>query len=82
LLTILIGIMLLNFPAKRRLERSIVSRPKMLWAINWLRDRFGRTPLVLDSAHADAHAKPAKPPDDGQTCPSLAVQLIRIGELP
>jgi hypothetical protein len=58
LLTILIGIMLLNFPGKRRLEQRLVSRPQVLRAINWLRDRFGRSPLELDSAMAHAHAKP------------------------
>src|SRR5262245_22864502 len=30
ILTILIGVMLLNFPGKRRLEKKLVSRPKVL----------------------------------------------------
>ncbi len=47
-LTILIGIMLLDFPGKRELERKIVSRPKVLRAINSLRARFDKPPLVLD----------------------------------
>jgi hypothetical protein len=47
-LTILLGIMLLDFPGKRRLELNIVSRPKVLKAINSLRHRFGKSPLVLD----------------------------------
>ena len=46
ILTILVGIMLLNFPAKRRFERWIVSRPPVLRSINWLRRRNGRPPLV------------------------------------
>ena len=46
LLTILIGLMLLDFPGKRRLERRIVGRPPILRTINRLRRRFGRPPLV------------------------------------
>ncbi len=47
-LTILLGVMLLNFPGKRRLEHWIVSRPKILRAINKLRHRFSKSALVLD----------------------------------
>ncbi len=48
ILTILLGIMLLDFPGKRDLERKIVGRPQVLNAINKLRHRFGKTELVLD----------------------------------
>jgi hypothetical protein len=48
LLTILIGVMLLNFPGKRRLERRLVSLPRVLAAINALRARFGKPALSLD----------------------------------
>ena len=47
-LTILLGIMLIDFPGKRRLESKLVSRPKVLATINSLRRRFGKPPLVLD----------------------------------
>jgi hypothetical protein len=47
ILTILIGVMLLNFPGKRRLERWLVSRPKVLSVVNGLRARFGKPPLLL-----------------------------------
>lgn len=47
-LTILLGIMLLDFPGKRRLEQKIVSRPKVLRSINRLRARFDKPPLLLD----------------------------------
>ena len=47
LLTILVGLTLLNFPGKRRLELRIVRLPKVLRAINWMRDRAGRPPLTL-----------------------------------
>jgi archaellum biogenesis protein FlaJ (TadC family) len=46
-LTILIGVMLLSFPGKRRLERRLVSRPRVLAAINGVRARFGKPPLSL-----------------------------------
>lgn len=45
LLTILIGLMLLNFPGKYRLERWLVLRPGVLRALNWLRRRHGRRPF-------------------------------------
>lgn len=47
LLTILIGMMLLNFPGKYRLERWLVRRHLILQSMNWLRRRAHRTPLVL-----------------------------------
>jgi hypothetical protein len=48
LLTILLGIMLLDFPGKRRLEHKLVSRPQILATINKLRHRFGQPNLVLE----------------------------------
>jgi hypothetical protein len=48
LLTILIGVVLIDFPGKRQLERKIVGRPKVLAAINQLRARYGRPPLELE----------------------------------
>jgi len=46
-LTILVGITLLNFPGKRRLELRIVRLPRVLRAINWMRARANRPPLIL-----------------------------------
>ncbi len=48
LLTILLGIMLLDFPGKRELERKIIGRPQILNAVNRLRARFDKPPLALD----------------------------------
>jgi hypothetical protein len=50
LLTILVGILLLDVPGKRRLEEAIVRRPAVLRGINRLRERFGRRPLELEAA--------------------------------
>jgi len=46
-LTILVGISLLDFPGKRRLELRIVRQRRVLRAINWMRARAGRPPLIL-----------------------------------
>jgi len=47
LLTILIGIILLDFPGKRALVQRLVGRPAVLGAINRLRARFRRPPMEL-----------------------------------
>jgi hypothetical protein len=47
LVTILFGVMLVDFPGKQRLEYKIVSRPSVLKTINNLRERFGREPMKL-----------------------------------
>jgi hypothetical protein len=48
LLTALIGLTLLSFPGKRRLERRFVRIPTLLGVINRLRARFARPPLEID----------------------------------
>jgi len=48
LLTVLLGIMLLDFPGRTRLEQKLLSRPSIVNAINSLRGRFGKPPLQLD----------------------------------
>lgn len=49
LLTIIAGLTLLTFPAKRRFMRRIVFRPRVRRSIDWLRLRAGREPLVVDA---------------------------------
>ena len=48
LLTILIGLMLVDFPGKRRLEKRLVQFPRVRQTIDRLRQRHGKPPLVLD----------------------------------
>jgi hypothetical protein len=48
ILTILLGVILLDIPGKRRLEQKILSQPKVLEKINGLRRKFSKPPLVLD----------------------------------
>ena len=47
LLTILIGVSLVDFPGKRALERTIITRPLVLQAVNRIRRRFQQPPLRL-----------------------------------
>src|SRR5688572_9057723 len=48
LLTILLGIMLLDFPGKRGLEYKLVSKPRVRDAINKLRRKFDKPDLILE----------------------------------
>ena len=48
LLTILLGVMLLDFPGRRRFECWLVNRPTVLKAVNKLRHRFSKPPLEFD----------------------------------
>jgi hypothetical protein len=45
LLTLLAGLLLLNFPGKYRLECRLATQRHVWRSINWLRKRFGREPL-------------------------------------
>lgn len=47
LLTMLIGIVLLDFPGKRRLERWLIMRRSIGTAANWIRARRQRPPLLI-----------------------------------
>jgi hypothetical protein len=47
LLTMLVGVFLINFPGKYRFERWLVSRRAINRPINWLRRRARREPLRL-----------------------------------
>jgi len=47
LLTILIGVSLLDFPGKRRLEARIIGQRMMFNAVNALRAKFGKPAFVL-----------------------------------
>lgn len=45
LLTILVGLVLSDFPGKFALERRFACSKKVMGAFNWLRGRIGRPPL-------------------------------------
>lgn len=48
IVTILLGLVMLDIPGKRPLETRLVRRPAVLQSINRLRARFDKPPLVLD----------------------------------
>jgi hypothetical protein len=45
--TILAGLALLEFPGKRRLELAAVRVPGVLTAVNWMRSRARKPPLLV-----------------------------------
>ncbi len=47
LLTIVIALSLLDFPGKRGLELRLIRRPRVHKAINWLRNKYKRPPLII-----------------------------------
>ncbi len=59
LLTIVIGLMLVDFPGKYRFERWLVSRPPVLRSINWLRRRRGRPALEPPPQPASRPTRPS-----------------------
>jgi hypothetical protein len=48
LLTVLLGIMLVDFPGKTSLERKLLSRKEIVSTINRLRAKFDKPPLELE----------------------------------
>ncbi|MCB1668684.1 MAG: hypothetical protein R3E73_12860 [Porticoccaceae bacterium] len=48
LLTILMGVLLLDYPGKYTLERKVVSQPGILKSLNWLRAKAKHPPLIID----------------------------------
>lgn len=47
ILTMLIGITMLDFPGKRRLEAKMIGQPTVLSTINGMREKFGKPPLTI-----------------------------------
>lgn len=48
ILTILLGLIMIDIPGKRPLEARIIKRPTVLAAVNKLRRRYGKPQLELD----------------------------------
>lgn len=46
-LTIFIGLMIMDFPGKRKLELRLIRLRPLRRAIDWIRHRYGREPLRL-----------------------------------
>lgn len=47
ILTMAVGLLLIDLPGKHKFERRIVGRPRILAAMNRLRAKFDRPPFVL-----------------------------------
>lgn len=47
-LTILLGLVMMDIPGKRPLETKLIQKPAVLSAINNLRARYKKSPLILD----------------------------------
>jgi len=48
ILTILIGLILMDIPGKRPLEARLIRRPAILSSVNKLRARYNKPPLLMD----------------------------------
>jgi Putative transmembrane protein (PGPGW) len=48
LLTILIGVILIDFPGKYKFLRWLISRKPVMKSANWLRAKGGKEPLAID----------------------------------
>lgn len=46
--TILLGLIMMDIPGKRPLEAKLIQRPAVLSAINSLRARYNKSPLIMD----------------------------------
>lgn len=47
-LTILLGLIMMDIPGKRPLEVKLIQKPAVLSAINNLRTRYNKPPLIMD----------------------------------
>ncbi|MEK9139475.1 MAG: PGPGW domain-containing protein [Nitrospirota bacterium] len=47
ILTMLIGVTMLDFPGKRKLEARMIGQPAVLSTINTMRQKFGKPPLTI-----------------------------------
>lgn len=46
--TILLGLIMMDIPGKRPLEAKLIQRPMVLSAVNDLRARYNKPPLIID----------------------------------
>ncbi len=47
ILTMLIGVSMLDFPGKRKIEAKMIGLPAVLNVINNMREKFGKPPLIV-----------------------------------
>tara|TARA_B100001094_G_C17602032_1_gene517063 strand:- start:92 stop:532 length:441 start_codon:yes stop_codon:yes gene_type:complete len=51
LLTIVTGLLLINYPGKYKLEQKLVAIPSVFRALNWIRVKANKRPLKRKTAH-------------------------------
>jgi len=56
ILTILVGLVLVDLPGKRKWERKLLALPRVASVVTRLRKRFGRPPFTLDELAQDPTA--------------------------
>ena len=64
LVFILIGISLVDFPGKQRLEERLLALPRVLHAVNRMRQRYGRLPMQVHPRGDAAQASDARKRSD------------------
>ena len=47
ILSIVLGLSLVDFPGRHALQCKLIRRPKVIDSINWIRRKFHRPPLIL-----------------------------------
>ena len=47
ILSIVLGLSLVDFPGRHALQCKLIRRPKVIDSINWIRRKFQRPPLIL-----------------------------------
>ncbi len=53
ILTILAGLWLMDLPGKRRCERHLIARPKVLASVNWIRHKAGKPSFRVSNEQED-----------------------------
>jgi hypothetical protein len=48
LITMLIGLSLLPFPGKNRIEQNLLSRKSVRFTLNWIRFKANKEPFIFD----------------------------------
>jgi archaellum biogenesis protein FlaJ (TadC family) len=57
LLTLLVGLIIMNYPGKFALEGWLIQRPYVLPAVNWLRTKYNHPPLLAPSGKTEKSRK-------------------------
>ena len=69
LLTILMGVMLIDLPGKHRVERWLITRRAVLTGVNKLRAKLGRPPLLTEPLPVGAGMEGGVPSPGGEVPP-------------